>query len=237
MERKTTWADQRLRNLFDRYNRIYWQGSLSMYRVIISSLASEGCIGRCNRINRLIEIDPDGHTSDKQLRSTLLHEMCHATSRGGHSLEFFREVERLLKRRAPVSVYCGEAGRAKILNGIIPKQFPLLRKKMERIEKQRVRELEAHFKSHPPDGKQVITNDDIVAEFEDEERVAVTWKQARFAVGLQYGLTDEAGRPVDGWAKRLLERGRRAHAAARRYHLQWKKQWRAENPDLPKKPQ
>lgn len=44
-------------------------------------------------------------------------------------------------------------------------------------------------------------------------------------MGHEYGLTDEAGRPVSAWAKRLIERGRKAHRSARRAHLADQKYW------------
>lgn len=45
------------------------------------------------------------HWSDRQIRSTLLHELCHAAAEPcsrGHDIYFFLEVEKLLAAGAPI---------------------------------------------------------------------------------------------------------------------------------------
>ena len=68
-----------------------------------------------------------------------------------------------------------------------------------------------------------ITDDRIVQDFGDYEAAGLPWKKALVVLGLEYGLTDEAGRPVSAWARRIVRRGRRAHRQARRDHLQYTK--------------
>jgi hypothetical protein len=179
------------------------------------------CMGRCDYRKRLIEIDSDQHKTDRELRATLLHEMAHAASRCGHTVPFFAELERLLKRGAAVTVDAAEAGQARILADIVPKRFPLLRAKMERAENRRTRPIHAYLKAHPNAAVEKITDDMIVKEFEDVDAGAMTWKRALVAIGIQYGFTDEIGRPVNARAKRIVCEGRKVHSRARRDHLQY----------------
>jgi hypothetical protein len=217
---KIKWTDQRLRNLFDRYDRLYWRGKLSGYRVILTPLDST--FGRCDWRKRVIGIDPDKHTSDRELRGTLLHEMVHAAVRCGHTVPFFAQMERLITRGAPVTVGVAETGRRTLLGDVVPRRFRLLRAKMERIENRRQREVLRMGRGLPV---QHITNENIVDEFGDFEACTLPWKAVLTYMGHEYGLTDEASRPVNAWARRLIERGRKAHRSARRAHLADQKYW------------
>jgi hypothetical protein len=225
---KTLWTNERLRLLFERYNQMYRRGKLSGWRVVLGDLSKENAWGLCNRREKIITIDPHPQ-SDRKLRATLLHEMAHAASRSGHTARFFAELERLLRRGAPVKVDAAEAGHAKIFRDIVPKRFPLVRAKMQRAENRRQRRIlkltrEKKLKTY------TMTNDMIVAEFKDAA-TELTWKQALLCIGLQYGLTDEGGRAVDAWARRLVHRGRKAHLGARREHLQYERFWRGDMSD------
>jgi hypothetical protein len=214
------WSEERLRRLFDRYDRIYWRGNLSGYRVVLADLSQERCVGRCDWSKKIIKIDPHGE-SDHDVRATLLHEMAHAASRSGHTVPFFAQLERLLKRGAPVKVDAAEVGQAQILADVVPKRFPLLRAKMQRAENRRARDVLKFMREEKLKGH-TVTDDMIVTRFQDAA-VELTWKQALIAVGLQYGLTDESGRPVNGWAKRILSKARKAHSRARRDHLEYER--------------
>jgi hypothetical protein len=92
---------------------------------------------------RTIYINASLHASDRELRSTVLHEMAHAATKAGHghSIEFFRQIENLLRQGAAVSVGDAEAGAAQVLKDIVPARFPLTRQRMERAEAKRSREL------------------------------------------------------------------------------------------------
>jgi hypothetical protein len=115
---------------------------------------------------------------------------------------------------------------ATFLRDIVPKRFPLLRAKMERIDNPYRRKLNAFLRSHPQTKVMDITDEMIVNEFADFQASALTWNNARVVVGPEHGVTDEAGHPVNARARRLLERGRKAHSAARRDHLQDEKRKR-----------
>ena len=216
------WSDERLRKLFDHYNRLYWRGKLSGYRVILADLSKERAWGLCEWKKKIIRIDQ--HCP--QLRGTLLHEMAHAASRSGHTVPFFAQLERLLKRGAPVKVDASEAGNVTILNDVIPRRFPLLRAKMQRAESQRARLLLKYTREKKLEFH-TMTDDMIVREFGDAA-MEVTWKRALVFIGLQYGLTDESGRPLNAWARRVIRAGRRAYRRARRDYLEYERRYHAE---------
>jgi len=168
---------------------------------------------------RRITIDVEQHRSDRQVRSTLLHEMCHAAKReDGHGPAFFAQLERLLRAGAPITVNNPEAGKVRIFYDLIPPRFPLLKRLFDKLEARRARKIEREVKAKMIPTYE-ISDDQIVSEFADYEAAALRWKQALVAVGLHYGLTDETGRPKNRWAARLVKRAKRAHTSARRNHL------------------
>ncbi len=222
VQTKTNWSDERLRNLFRRYNQLYWRGRLSRYRVVQAELSQERSYGYCDSRRKRFVIDPDRHSSDRELRATLLHEMAHAASREpGHGVGFFAQMERLIKLGAPISVRSPEAGSAHILANIVPPRFPRLRAKMNRAENRRERDVMTQTRGLPVI---TITDDMIVTSFEDA--MLLKWKTALLAVGLENGLVDDTGRPLTAWARRLVTKGRRVHRRARRDHLESEKHWR-----------
>ena len=99
------WANERLRKLFRRYNRMYWDGKLSRFRVCLGDHVSDeskyDSSGRCYHRLKKIEIDPR-KTNDVQ--STLLHEMAHAATgeRAGHGPKWEKEIVRLIGLGAPI---------------------------------------------------------------------------------------------------------------------------------------
>jgi len=122
---KTLWTTERLKRLCDHYNRKYWRRQLR-YRVVIEKISENfmSCISFYEKKN---SVDPAKHASDRELRATLLHEMAHEAARGkGHGVKFFAQVERLLRRGAPIAVSYAEAGaEARIYANLVPPQFPL----------------------------------------------------------------------------------------------------------------
>lgn len=218
---KTRWNEHRLERLFERYNRIYWwHRRLPRYRVTVAKL--DGFLGLCHWRRKHIEIDTDQHRNDRHIRRTLLHEMVHAATRGGHDLRFFAQMERLLRRGALPTIETGDVGRCKILDDVVPRRFPLLRAKVQRLESRRAREVERMAAK----GKWpsiTVTNQMIIDEFGDCEAEALPWKKVLACVGYEYGLTDAAGRPKNAWARRIVARGKKVHAKAHRDHLQYEK--------------
>ncbi len=140
---KYLWTDKRLGKLFRRYNRRYWSGKLSAYSAVIgrSEINGAECYGLCEHQQRKITINVALHKSDVEIRATLLHEMAHAASERGHGNDFWSEIERLLWQRAPVRITIAESPNQQIFATVVPRIFPLSRKKMERLEAIRARSL------------------------------------------------------------------------------------------------
>jgi len=88
------WTEARLQRLFRYYNTRYWQGKLPEYRVLVKRLRWK--YGDCNKRRRRIRISV-AYRSDREVRATLLHEMCHAAHRwiagkDHHGDPFYRQM-------------------------------------------------------------------------------------------------------------------------------------------------
>ena len=133
---KSAWTAERLQGMFERYNRKYWKGQLPVYRLAISVMPD--AVGRCDSTRKVITINVEAHKSDREVRSTLLHEMAHAAAsiRGsrGHDPKFFAQVEMLLRRRAAVAIDTPEAGGVRIFANLVPSRFPLLKRRIDQLE-------------------------------------------------------------------------------------------------------
>ena len=165
----------------------------------------------------------DEHANDRQLRGAVLHEMAHAAARKpGHGVHFFAQVERLLRRRAPIAVDEAEGGGlVRILANLVPARFPLLKQKMDRLEACRQNKFEVIIKAKNLPVYQT-TEADILDRFEDAAS-EVTWTRALVGVGIEYALTDECGRPLSAYSQRVLVKARKVHCRARRAHLEYEK--------------
>jgi hypothetical protein len=123
----TIWSDARLRQLFERYRLRYWPRSrrLKQFRIENRSLGDQGDMGLCEFETRMLTVDLSAHTSDREVRATVLHEMIHAVigkGKGGHHAPFWTQLEYLLSRRAPVTIGFPELGeRGKFLQVIQPR--------------------------------------------------------------------------------------------------------------------
>jgi hypothetical protein len=228
----TTWTNDRLERLLARYNHRFFAGRLSHYRVRISSLPG-GCQGRCDKATRRIHIDIAKLASDQEVRRTLLHEMAHAAAkRIGHGWEFFEQVERLLEQGAPIRIDVRDAHYAKVFHNVVPARFPLASKAMQRVEASRKRAVEPALRQLKAQGEQVeIVDDDYVCASFKDAAMTCTWKRALVAVGIEFGLTDDLGLPLDKRAARMIAKGRRAFNAARRDVLQ-EERWHVASANL-----
>ena len=219
-ERMSAWTEKRLQDIFEHYNRKYWQGRLPAYRLVIATMPD--AMGLCESKRKVITIDVERHKSDREVRSTVLHEMAHAAAdiRGsrGHDPKFFAQVEKLLHLRAPIAIDIPEAGGVRILANLVPSRFPLFKRKIDRLEARRSSAIEKRIVERNLQAR-LITDDDILRRFEDAA-MELTWKQAVIAVGLEYGMVDETGRPLTRRSRRVLDGAKRRHARARRNQLQ-----------------
>ncbi len=90
-----------LQGLFDCYNKLYWQGRLPGYEVVVST---KYCGGFCEKRSRKIHLNL-WRLPEDYLVSTLLHEMAHAAARGDrHGPTWQAEMKRLAKLGAPIDL-------------------------------------------------------------------------------------------------------------------------------------
>ncbi len=214
---------QRLMRLFQHYRSLYWRGKLPNYRVIATAL-EPGCMGRCDRRKRVIEIDVVAHRGNsRELRATMLHEMAHAgAAKGsrGHDMKFFAQLEMLLRKKAPVNISIADAGRVTSYSDLVPERFPLLKTKMDRLEKRRRNSLERFVRAQKINVRN-ISDDDIISDFRSAA-TQMTWKEAVLYVGIENHMVDESGRPLNRWARQLLSPARQEFTLARRNYLEMK---------------
>jgi hypothetical protein len=126
----------------------------------------------------------------------------------------------LLRKKAPITVSLPETGRVfnSILTGIIPRRFPLCRRKFERLHVTQQKAVAKEIADKNLEGCD-ITAEILSNEFSDAA-FELTWKNALFAIAAPYGLIDIAGKPVGRTAARMLAQARRAFNSARQDHLQ-----------------
>ena len=108
------WPEARLVREFRFFRQLYWPGRLLDFDVTtdvapVEARMSDGWPmqwwGCCNYSAKTIFINLLEHRSDRQVRSVLLHELCHAAAAPrsrGHDVYFFWEVEKLLAAGAPI---------------------------------------------------------------------------------------------------------------------------------------
>jgi hypothetical protein len=94
------WTERRLHRLFDKYNKRFFKCQLIGWRAGFTA-EQPGEFGYCNPEIKQISIRIESHTSDRQVRATLVHEMAHATSSLDHDDLWRMEMERLKKAGAP----------------------------------------------------------------------------------------------------------------------------------------
>ena len=93
---------RQLRTLFKQFNEEYWGGRLPAYSIrIVARMTSLGEWGRWLKKRRLIQILRG--LSDEDMISTLLHEMAHAATNGGHGMPWKKDMIRLRSARAPLA--------------------------------------------------------------------------------------------------------------------------------------
>jgi hypothetical protein len=140
---KTGWSSTRLPRLFERYNQKFWAGRIRNFTAAAKRL--DGPLGFCDSRAGEITIDVEAHHTDREVRSTVLHEMAHAAAgrcRIAQGYKFWAEIEGLLRMGVPIDVTNSEAPGLRILAGAVPRRFPLAQLAVESIERARVKELE-----------------------------------------------------------------------------------------------
>jgi len=90
---------------------------------------------------------------------------------------------------------------------------------MNRVEAARQRRCEKETNQKKLEVHEV-TNDEIIRDFDDAAALnGLTWKEAVFAVGGEYGLIDVDGNPKDRWAAKVLSSAKKAHRRGREFYL------------------
>ena len=228
----TSWTDVRLQKLFERYRKLYWPRSrrLLRYEVRFEELAE--AIGLCSFTDRLISIDLRRNRSDRELRATVLHEMCHAVAGPGtsHDTPFFAQMEYLLGQGAPMTVGFPENPDGGSV-AAVPKRFVRCRQLLRPHYERRERRLKRLIRGHADQ----ITAEEIEGRFYQAAFEGdMKWREALLVVGTEFGLLDIDRHPKPSAAKMLPEfrrahrRGRRdacAEQAVRRLFETSKKQW------------
>ena len=214
------WTEPRLQLLFTRYNRRFWRGLLPTARVRIAELVD--CYREWDEERSEISIDIKRHPNDREVRSTLLHEMVHVVAGEGHGSKFWFQIERLLGQKAPVTISFPETGGLKILKDAVPGRFPLARRALNAAHERQQRELEKAARTYRESGfdDEIMTDKDVASEFGECDAAALPWKRALWIVGSNFGLLNVDGRPKNRWAANTIEKGRKIHRQARREVLE-----------------
>jgi hypothetical protein len=213
----TEWSPERLNRLFKRYRDRFWPGRLRRYHVQIAPL--DDAHGECDwRSSRKITIDVASHRNDWHVRTTLLHEMCHAAAPGGHHSKFFAEIERLLEAGAPVQVSVAETG-GPFNCDAIPERFPLARQRFRITQAKATKALLRGFS--PKAQIRQITYEDICREIEDAALLeGLTWRVLWPVVANEHGLLDVDGKPAPSISEQQVRAFRRAYRRGRRNWLE-----------------
>ncbi len=142
-----------VRHAYQRYNKRYWNGELPQCSIKFATLKKYQGL---TKGFREIIIDPTWHFDDRGIRHTLLHEMVHvaAMDQPVHGLEFWREVEYILRKGAPIDLLAGYERRfRRILQGFSsPLDFYFCKKALKKLEarEKRLLQWEKRFGQETP---------------------------------------------------------------------------------------
>jgi len=215
-----SWTSARLKKLFNYYNKKYWKGSLEDAHVIRNDKLA-AAYGICYYEENRIEINVKVMKSDKGVRSTLLHEMCHLKAgnesgrNGCHDSMFFAQVETLLRKNAPIEVGTPENPND---SGplAIPAQYRLCRAAMKKESRRKQSELQKRIKkgeiSNFVDGLKLILErfELLPCDIPD-----ATWKDAVILIGKECHFLDIDDNPLP-WMKPHLKVAKKKFEEARR---------------------
>jgi hypothetical protein len=182
----------------ERYRRRYWPKSrrLPAYRIHVATV--ERGYGEIDPKEQVLRIDISAHTTDRQVRATVLHEMIHAAVGVGHGVQFWADMERLLKMHAPIEVGFPEMGEQSPHLCVIPKRFRRCRALFRRVYVRQQRGL--------PEPDHTVTPEEMASECEDTAAEQdLKWREVWGEVARRYGFVD-----MDGRILKSAERYRKA---------------------------
>ena len=219
----TKWTNERLSRLFDRYNTLYWKGRLKRWKAVNEALDGSP-LGLCDGRRRRLTVDCSKHSSDKAVRSTLLHEMCHVATPGeriAHGSRFWSQLEMLLRKGALIQVGYAEAPGLRVAP---PPRFRRARRAFLKAHDRRVGAALRQLKQAGRlEEEQVITIEDIAKAFEDAALLhGANWRHALLGVLGQYtGMLDVDLKPSSSM-QRYLPLFRKHHQRGLRDRREYK---------------
>jgi hypothetical protein len=217
------WTQRRLEELFQKYNRLYFSGSLGKWGAAIGRLDQIGAVGFCDPKHKQLVVDTDHITSDAEIRSTLLHEMAHAASpgRADHGYKFWEQIEQLLKKGAPITLGFPEAPQNKSFVDIIPKKLHLCCEAARKLEAQRVNKVLRRAKIRNLK-TQTITDDEIIATFAGAvyDLPFASESEITIAVAERYDLFDVGGKPKNAWAAHIISEGKKVYRRTKKEQIE-----------------
>jgi len=208
----TKWTEARLNRLYSLYNEKYWDGSLSRFEVKIGK-PSQSAVGLCDLDARTIVLDLRAHRTDSEIRGTLLHEMADvAAGHGGfvHGRRFWKQIEHLLRRHAPITLTMSEAPTHRLLAPAIPRQFRMARSAAQKHDAA----VKKHWAQIPVSGA-IDVDDEYICVSLIDAAPYTTWKKAVLLVGGELGIVDVDGNPTSKWSANSLRKAKRRFQAAR----------------------
>ena len=92
-------TQEQCQELFETFNRQFFDGRLPTYRIVLCNRYGKGDHGLCRKKEREIHLGTGLGGFD--LKRSLLHEMAHAVTAGGHGKQWLAEMLRLAEMGAP----------------------------------------------------------------------------------------------------------------------------------------
>jgi len=112
MTNPRTWTNESLTALYTEYNKLYFDGHLPEFNVLMADLNPASfvggiCWGRADVVQGRILLTVQFHPNDFEVRTSLLHEMAHVArcaqaEDGSHNAVWKAEIERLWQAGAPM---------------------------------------------------------------------------------------------------------------------------------------
>lgn len=215
-----SWTNDRLKKLFNYYDKKYWNGKLPDV-VVKQENTSENTWWRYFHEDNHIEIYVAKIKTDKEVRGTLLHEMCHLAAgkksfrNGGHDSRFFTQVENLLKQKAPIDVGHAENPNSSWHFGI-PKRFPLCRAEMKKENQRCLNQIE---RTNRMRGEEIEVEDGVEAMLRAFEDVVgycpnISWREVLMVVGRETSMLDIDDKVLP-WAKPHMKEAERKFREAK----------------------
>jgi len=186
----------------------------------------------CEFDARVLTIDVAAHTSDREVRATVLHEMIHAVvgnAKGGHHAPFWTQLEYLLSCSAPVTIRFPELGDRGTLLQVIPRRFRRCRRlsrpvhlrhqrQLIRMERDRVIPgLPGGTGGEPIHTTELLTI--VSQEAGDAAIEGATWREYWRRCGAELSVVDLDGRTLPS-GKPFWKAARRGWLRGRRQYLE-----------------